>query len=113
MGNINRMKGAPEPLRDTTPIELPLGAHRPRSLQDYIATMVRQAVEAERGEEFESWEDSDDFEEEDPDTLDFSRYELQDLQEEVAIRDYGPDPDPEPPQPTAASPDPNVVPAEE
>lgn len=122
MGHFNRMQGPPEPELDCTPIELPLNARRPRSLQDYIATMVQHAVMAERGEEMESWEESDDFEEEDPDTLDFSRYELAELQEEHAIRDYGPDPDTEFAAPSVGSqevsqdnsgpPDPNAVPAE-
>lgn len=122
MASINRMSGGPEPEMDCTPIELPIGARRPTSLQDYIATMVRNAVEAEKGEVFESWEESDDFEEEDPDTLDFSRYELAELQEEHAIRDYGPDPDnefaapsvgsQEAPQDNSGPLDPNEVPAE-
>lgn len=121
MGTINRMKGAPEPLLDTTPMELPIGFRRPPSLQEYIARMVRDAVELEKGEEFESWEESDDFEEEDPDTLDFSKYELQELQQEHSIQDYGPDPDPdykaapaasEEPTHNSGPPDPDAVPAE-
>lgn len=122
MGSIRRMQGSPEREMDTTPIEMPIGASRPRSLEDYIATMVRNAVMAEKQEEFETWEESDDFEEEDPDILDLSRYELQELQEEDSIRDYGPDPDKEfaapsvgsqePSEDNSGPADPNSVPAE-
>lgn len=119
MGTMKRMNGAPEIQRDTTPMEIPIGAQRPRSLQDYIATMVRQAVMAEKDEEFETWEESDDFEEEDPDTLDFSRFELQELQDVGSIADYGPDPaDKEialqeaPQEDNSGPPDPDAVPAE-
>lgn len=84
MGNRNRMGGnsAAEAL-DTTPMEMPLGACRPAPLQDIIARMVREEISREKHEEFETMEEADDFEEEDPDTLDFSRYELSDVQEEV------------------------------
>lgn len=90
---MRRMQRPPDPPADNTPIELPLGARRPPTLQDQIARMVRAAVEAEQGQQYESWEESDDFEEENPDTLDFSKYELQMLHEENSIRDYGPEPD--------------------
>lgn len=93
MGNFRRMQGAGDRPADNTPVEMPLGARRAPSLADQIARMVHQAIEAEKGSEYGSWEEEDDFEEEDPDVLDFSKYELQELQEEMAIRDYGPDPD--------------------
>lgn len=80
MARYNRMNGGPDARLDTTPVEMPLGASRPTPLQDLIARMVREAVAVEKGEEFESWEESEDFEEEDPDTLDLSRYELQDVE---------------------------------
>lgn len=101
-------KRDPENL-DTTPIEMPLGACRPTPIQDLIARMVRQAIVEEKGIEPETWEESDDFEEEDPDTLDFSRYELLDIGEEPAIKDFNPDPDPVPPVETGDPPDPNAV----
>lgn len=110
MGRYSRMKGAPDRKLDTTPIEMPLGAIRPTPLQDLIARMVHQAIEIEKGEEVETWEESDDFEEEDPDTLDISQYELQDLQNEASIADYGVEEDPviEPPlEDTGDRPDPN------
>lgn len=86
---LNRM-GKPEDVEmlDTTPVEMPLGFGRPTPLQDMIANMVRQAVELEKGEEFESPEESDDFEEEDPDLLNISRYTLQELDDETPMTFY-------------------------
>lgn len=60
---------------DMTPIEMPLGACRPTPLQDLIAHMVRQQVQQESGDEWETPDEADDFEEEEPDTLDMSPYE--------------------------------------
>jgi hypothetical protein len=78
--------GRPDPEKlDDTPIEMPLGARRPRPLQELIARMVKEAVEDETGEEFDDIEEEDDFEEEDPDTLDFSPYEFAEIQEEYPV----------------------------
>lgn len=71
----------PEAL-DFTPIEMPLGACRPTPLQDLIAQMVRQQVMQSREEEFGSITDEDDFEEDEDYTLDFSKYELSDVEDE-------------------------------
>lgn len=131
MGAYTRMRGCPEEPEDNTPLEMPLGRHRPLSLQDFIARSVRDALAAESGEDFETWEESDDFEEDDPDTLDFSRYELHETSLEPAIRDFGPDPDGEfasagvghergsqtpseaPKETISGQPDPNVEPMKE
>lgn len=91
MANIRRMAGGPERELDTTPIEMPLGACRPTPLQDIVARMVREAVAIEKGEEFESWEENNDFEEEDPDVLDLSPYELQELPDEAVDPTHNPD----------------------
>lgn len=73
--------GAPDPEQlDTTPVDMPIGYMRPTPLQDLIANMVRQQIEVERQEEFETMDEADDFEEEDPDTLDLSAYSLTALQ---------------------------------
>lgn len=75
--------GAPDPEKlDTTPVALPVGACQPTPLQDIVARLVREAIELEKDEEFESFEESNDFEEEDPDTLNMSPYELTDMTEE-------------------------------
>jgi len=91
MSNINRMQGAPDEPLDITPIEMPLGACMPTPLQDIVARMVREQVALEKGEEFESWDEQDDFEEDDPDTLDMSPYELQELPDEDIAPTYDPD----------------------
>lgn len=73
--------GDPEKL-DTTPVEMPIGYMKPTPLQDLIAQMVQTAIQTEKQEEFETMEEADDFEEEDPDVLDMSAYTLQDIPEE-------------------------------
>lgn len=108
-----RYQGPPERELDTTPLELPLGSCRPTPLHELIANMVRQAVSEERGEEIESFEDADDFEEEDPDTLDLSAYELTELQEEMTMEQWQAqqeaeaDPTPHPDEVLGDAPDPN------
>ncbi len=76
----------------TTPVEMPIGYMRPTPLQDLIAKMVRAAVINEEKEEFETEEESDDFEEENPELLDMSPYTLTNLQEEEPISQEDPDP---------------------
>ncbi len=112
-------KGDPENV-DTTPIEMPLGAMRPTPLQDIVARMVREAVESEKGDEFETFEESNDFEEEDPDVMDFTPYEMTAMQDEHYFQDAdahreqeqqqrSPDPEEDPPAPpTGDPPDPNA-----
>lgn len=99
MRGYERMTGKPDRQLDNTPVEMPFGSCRPTPLQDLIARMVREAVQAEKGDEFETFEESNDFEEEDPDTLDLSRYELQELPRELvedfSIEEDDPDPAPE------------------
>lgn len=98
--------GSPDPeILDDTPLEMPLGARRPTPLHDIIARMVRDAVSQETGDVWETPEEADDFEEEDPDTLDFSPYEFDELSEEF----FDPPEDPVPPEPqqTGDAPDPN------
>ena len=72
----------PEDL-DPTPMELPFDAHTPTPLSELMAAMVVQELDRRAEQEgHETFEEADDFEEEDPDTLDFSAYELNDMQEE-------------------------------
>ena len=70
---------------DTTPVEMPLGYRTPTPLQDLIASMVREAVALETGEDFETPEEADDFEVEDEELLDLSPYEITALQDEEPI----------------------------
>ncbi|AXL15099.1 hypothetical protein [Microviridae sp.] len=78
--------GKPDPEElDDTPIEMPIGSMRPTPLQDLIANMVREAMVAEAGDEFETMDEASDFEEEDPDVLDMSPYTLTDLELEEEL----------------------------
>lgn len=79
-----RPEGQEKPM-DTTPVEMPMGYITPTPLQDLIARMVRQAVEEEKDDEFESIEEADDFDMPDDDLLDMSPYEFDDLEEEEPI----------------------------
>ena len=96
---------------DNTPIEMPFGARRPETLADTVARMVKAGIEAEKDEEFESIEEADDFEEDDPDTLDMSPYEFEQLDDGLgtAVVESAPVEDAEvpPPPPTGDDPDPN------
>ena len=104
MGFTHDRYGVPnsEPELDTTPVEMPLGSVRPTPLHELIARMVRDTIVQETQEDFDTFEDADDFEEEDPDTLDFSAYELTQSNEEMTIADWeeadaqGEDPTPHP-----------------
>ncbi len=82
-------KGDPEKL-DPTPMAVPMGYSQPPPLQDLIAKMVRTAIEIEKGEEFETMDEAEDFEEEESDLLDMSPYEFIEIQE-----DYDPPTEPE------------------
>lgn len=95
---------------DETPIEMPLGASHPTPLADLIASMVKTAVEQQTGDDFDTPEEADDFEEEDPDTLDLTRYEFEELPDES----FDPpeeepleQPEPDDKPPTGDDPDPN------
>ncbi|AXL14875.1 hypothetical protein [Microviridae sp.] len=73
--------GSPDPeMLDTTPIEMPLGAMQPTPIHELIARMVRQAVQAETEEEHETFDEANDFEEDDDTLLDMSPYTLQDME---------------------------------
>jgi len=73
----------PEQL-DPTPKEMPAGCFRPKSLQEMMAEMLREHIEASKYEEegFETYEEANDFEEEDPDILEMSPYTLLEAPEE-------------------------------
>lgn len=88
---------------DQTPVELPLGFDRPRSLQEMIKTFIRSEMSnaaAELGEE--SFEEADDFDvDEDPDPL--SDYEMVEAQPEwpQGVKDVDGDPPSDPAGKTA------------
>lgn len=68
---------------DTTPVEMPMGACRPKPLVELIADMVRQQVEERQNEQVESFGDADDFDDPDPEELDFTRYELLEIEDDI------------------------------
>lgn len=73
-----RMGIGPDPEKlDTTPIEMPLGMRRPRPLTEVMAEMIRNHVlDQKSSAEFETWEEANDFEADDLELLDFTKYEL-------------------------------------
>lgn len=64
------------------PVEIPVGACIPEPLEHMIARMLRQELQNERQDSFETMEEADDFEPENEEQLPFSRYELEDAVEE-------------------------------
>lgn len=69
---------------DTTPVELPAGATIPIPLSQQIANAVHAELSVQSREGFDTPEEAEDFEEEDPEALDMSPYEkyFHDIQEE-------------------------------
>lgn len=99
---------------DPTPLEMPIGYGRPTPIHDLIASMVRQELANEKNEEFETIEENDDFEEEDPALLDLSPYTLRELADEIPLGDWNLPIEEEPSQTKADTttgdpPDPNVA----
>lgn len=80
MGRYQKNNG-PDPL-DRTPLEIPAGAIRPPTLEEQIAKFLHMERQRESDMEFESFEEANDFDADDDDLLDFSRYELREIQEE-------------------------------
>lgn len=81
--DLPKRYGRPDPEElDPTPLEMPLGACTPPPLSHMIATMVRQAIETEKGDEMETYDEANDFTEDDPDTLAMSQYELTAMEDE-------------------------------
>lgn len=73
----------PDPPLNQDPVAMPCGYGTPKTLQEMLATMVREYVQMEKEEGFETWDEANDFEpEEDEDLLDVSPYTFSDLQED-------------------------------
>lgn len=69
---------------DPTPVEWPLGVSVPESLEQKIARMVRLGVsEAADRDGFETFEEADDFDVDDPEAVPGSTHELDDDQERI------------------------------
>lgn len=82
--------GIPEPEDlDPTPMEMPLGSCKPTPLNELIARAVHAQLQAEKNAEQETWDEANDFEPDEPeDTLDFSPYELTEVEEEIPQADF-------------------------
>lgn len=80
----NHMGRGPDPEKcDPTPKELPVGAVIPDTLEDIVARLLHEQRTKETMQGYETPEEADDFEDDDIDTLlDFSPYELPEVQEE-------------------------------
>lgn len=102
--------GTPDPeVLDPTPVELPLGACKPQSLQEMVASMLHaQLADAADDGEMETWEEADDFEPEDPELLDLSAYE----HVLYPVDDAPPETEPEPSEASEPEP-PDTPPADE
>ncbi len=72
-------------VNDQTPIEIPVGYELPESLADQMRRFIREEVSYARDEDQGSFEEEDDFEDDDPQ---LSPYELTDMQEVEDILDY-------------------------
>ena len=73
--------GVPDPEDlDRTPLELPLGSCRPRTVNEIVAMMLQQHIDRGEQEGHETWDEANDFDlEEDDLLLPLSQYELQEL----------------------------------
>lgn len=83
---------------DQTPVEMPVIA--PESTSEQIARLIAEHVQREAiAQGFGSWEDEEDFEDEDPNLLNFSPYELTELQSDAELPSPDDEPPPKPPEP--------------
>jgi hypothetical protein len=94
----------PEEL-DRTPVEMPLGYKEPMTLQEQIARAVQQQLAELPDNEPETWEESNDFEPDEPEEiLDFTRYTLSEVPEEPISQEPDP-PSPKGPDDAPAAPE--------
>ncbi len=71
---------------DTTPMAAPVGADRPMTLQEEIQRFIKTEIsQAAEDKQMETFEEADDFEEDDPDHVDLTPYNLTQLQEEEPL----------------------------
>ncbi len=102
---IQERVSAPE-VPDPVPLELPIGMGGPPSMRELVQEYVRGAM-SQYAEEHElgTFEQEDDFEEENPELLDLSGYEVHEFEmvDEPGENDPAPAPEPEPPEPDPAA----------
>lgn len=84
-----------EPKMDTTPLALPVGMRQPPTLAEEVRRFVRQELSESASQAgSETFEEADDFTEEDPDRLPLTPYELTAMQAEEPAGGYDPDSEP-------------------
>ncbi len=66
---------------DNTPIEIPVGYELPESLADQMRRFIREEVSAARDEDQGSFEDEDDFEDDEPLLTNFELTDMQEVEE--------------------------------
>lgn len=71
---------------DPTPIELPVGFEHPEPLEEMIARMIRVAGQNAAREGFETFEEADDFDVDDDETIE-SEYQLKEMKDEYPVRE--------------------------
>ena len=68
---------------DTTPLEMPAGTYTPESLTSKIARLVHAELQAEKDQEMETWDEANDFEPEDEELLNLTRYTVHELDDDL------------------------------
>ncbi len=94
---------------DPTPLEIPIGYGAPPTMRELVQEYVEGALSQQAAEDdFGTFEEEDDFEEDDEALLDLSGYEVT----EFEMVDEDPQPDPAPPEgaPVDGSEDPPTEP---
>jgi len=105
---INERESGVEEL-DPTPLEMPLDYGQPPSMRELVQQYVRGELSAAAAQhELGTFEEEDDFEEENPDLLDLSGYEVT----EFEMVDEDPSDDPAPPGGEPSPKDPPEGPSE-
>ncbi len=104
---IQRRPRSPEKL-DPTPVALPLGSEGPSSIAELVQQYVAGALSQHAAQQnFGTFEEEDDFDEEDPELLNLSGFEVTEYEFEEEIPpepEAPPEPSPAPPQAEANPP---------
>lgn len=76
----------PFPDPDQTPVEIPADYRKVETMEQIIGRVMAQRLsELTQEKDFDSWEESQDFEDVDPDLLDMTAYEFDELDGEVIV----------------------------
>lgn len=68
---------------DDTPVEIPAALKQPETMQEMLARLIAERVAGQaQAQGFDTWEEDEDFEDEDPNLLDMTKYEFQELEGE-------------------------------